>query len=282
MKTRGALRTLVAVTVGLIVTAVGPGAHAVAAGCDSAHPTFIGGPIDGSPDHHALNVLVGVDQVNASGQKIDADGIPVGQPGSHPCGGYSWCDHPNPTLSAQGSADPDLDRAWGRCVSADVVTAYIEMYPKGPSGVTDKSRYGSAAHYTQPIASAAVNSIVLQLPVTWEAGHGNTGWAEGYLSYGGHRIPPEYITRFRAWTQDPGTACGIQGFSAGADELAFKAGIDATYYKMDYLAGGQCGAHSQRYQLDIDCKDFCGGGVKNLKQYVDVERGHGTRVDFAF
>ncbi len=267
-----------------IVTAgpLAPGAEAVAPGCDAAHPTFIGGPIHGYPDDRALNALIGVDQVNSAGTKVDPNGVPCGQPGSSCCGGYSWCDSVNPTLPPSGSTDPTLDRSWGRCVSSATVQAFLEIYPKNPSGTTDKSRYGAAAHYYQPITVGGNNNAIdLRLPLTYEAGGGNTGYVNGYLTFGGHAIPTQYITRVRAFTTGRGPECGVEGFSAAADQLAPSGSLDATYYRVAYLAGGRCGAASQRYSLYIDCTTFCGAGTRTQQRAIDIRQGAGIRVDIA-
>src|SRR5262245_25369857 len=62
----------------LVATLVGPGgtvAQAAAAGCTSDRPTFIGGSVYGYADGRSLNALIGYDLHNASGQKVDLDGV---------------------------------------------------------------------------------------------------------------------------------------------------------------------------------------------------------------
>jgi len=267
----------------IIAGVVAPVVEAVAPGCDSRYPTFVGGPIYGDPDNRSLNAMIGVDHADASGRKVDAHGILCGQPGHQCCGGYSWCEWINRTIPPEGSPDTSLKRTWGRCVTSEVTQVFIEIYPKDQTGATNKSRYGAAAHYHQPVTVDGNNdAILLRLPLTYEAGHGNTGSVNGYITYHGHRIPPEHLTRIRAFTTGRGPQCGVEGFSAAPDAKAYSRSRDATYYRISSLAGGRCGADSQRYTLYVDCEDFCGGGTKTLQQSVDISKGTRRRVDFAF
>jgi len=256
-------------------------AIAVAPGCDSNHPTFIGGRIYGYPDERSLNALIGFDLLDSSNRKVDLNGLPCAAGGSCPSG-YSAVEHINPTLPPEGSTDTTLDRTWGRCASSRITNGFFEIYPKNESGVTTKTRYGAAAHYFQPIVAGTAYDILLRLPVTFEAAGGNTGMANGYITYQGHRVPPENITRVRAFTLARGPECGVEGFSASADELAYSASLDATYYRIAYLAGGRCGADSQRYELHFDCSNFCGQAKKTIKRQVDISRGSRLRVDIPF
>ncbi|HZM80720.1 MAG TPA: hypothetical protein VFC19_33775 [Candidatus Limnocylindrales bacterium] len=270
---------MLVIVVSVVTGALSGPARAVAA-CPSGQPTFLGGTLHGWPDDRALNALIGVDQKDSAGRKVDAMGVPCGQAGSACCGGYSWCDTTNPDIPPEGSDDPALDRSWGRCVAANVVQAFIEVYPKNQAGVTTKTRYGAAAHYYQPITPRATHNIGLRLPVTFEAGDGNTGGVHGYLTYLGHRIPPENITRVRAFTHGRGPECGVEGFSAAADELGYSASLDATWYEVGFLAAGRCGAATQTYTLYWDC--VCGGVKRTQSRVVDVAKGAYPRVDISF
>ena len=256
-------------------------ALAVAPGCDSNHPTFIGGPIYGYPDGRTLNALIGLDLVDSSNRKVDLNGVPCAAGGSCPSG-YSAVEHINPDLPPEGSTDTTLDRAWGRCASSKITTGFFEIYPKNESGVTTKTRYGAAAHYRQPIIAGTAYNILLRLPVTFEAAGGNTGMVNGYITYNGHKVPPENITRGRAFTLASGPECGIEGFSASADVKTYSASLDATYYRVAYLAGGRCGADSQRYELQIDCSSFCGQAKRTIERQIDISQGSGVRVDIPF
>jgi hypothetical protein len=251
-----------------------------APGCPASQPTFVGGRIEGHTDRHAVNAFIGVNHKDSAGRRVDVNGRPCDQGGS--CGpGYAWTEAVNPSLSPGGSTSPTADRSWGRCVGRGVALVTVEIYPKSPSGVTDKSRYGSAAHFNQRVTAGGTNSILLRLPVTYAAAGGNTGAVNGYLRWYGTAVPPRYVTRMRAFPVTNGPVCGVEGFSASADVLATGAS-GATYYRLDHLAAGQCGAPRQRYVIQADCRTFCGTSVRSLRRYADVVRGRGTRLDLSF
>jgi hypothetical protein len=270
-----ALVVAVAVSAGVVI---GP-SRAVAA-CPAGQPTFVGGQIYGWPDNRSLNTLIGVDQRDAAGRQVDPFGVPCGAANSQCCAGYSWCERTNPDIAAEGSTDQTLDRSWGRCVAGNVVEAFIEIYPRNQSGVTTKTRYGAAAHYFQPITRGATHDIALRLPATYEAAGGNTGGVHGYLTYGGHRIPPQNITRVRAFTHGRGPECGVEGFSAAEDELGYSGSLDATWYEIGFLAAGRCGAATQTYTVYVDC--LCGGATRTQSRVLDIANGRYPRVDIEF
>jgi len=250
--------------------------------CGGARPTWIGGDIYGWPDRRALDAQIGVDHNDANGVKIDANGVACGAAGSTCCGGYSWCMNPNPTIDPEGSTDAALSRKWGRCVSAKVKEAFFEIYPKNAQGKTDFARYGAAAHQHQSIVSGGDNNVTLRLPLIHQVDptNGNTGAVNGYITCNGKAVPAEDVTRVRAWSTETGTDCGIQGFSASATAVGVGASGAATYYLVDYLAGGQCGAADQTYQLYMDV--ICGGVKKTQSKRASVARGARPRVDWAF
>jgi len=262
------------VLLGVTALSVRAEAAAVAPGCTAAQPTKLGGQIFGYPDNRALDAIIGVETKDAAGNTVDLTGAPHAQ-------GYTYIQRVNPDLPATGS-DTGGTKAWGGvCMSAKIVETFIEMYPKGPDGVTDKSRYGEGAHYYQPITVGADNEVGLRLPLRHELG-GNTGYVNGYLTHGGHRIDPALITRVRAFTQGRGPECGVEGLAASADQLGYSASLDATYYRIDALAGGRCGAATQRYTLYLDCKCGANGATITQSRVVDVADGGGLRVDIAF
>src|SRR5829696_4483476 len=79
---------------------------AVAPGCTTARPTFIGGQIYGYPDNRSLNALVGLDLTDGT-RKVDLDGnAVVGVV-------YSAVDNINPGIPPEGSTDTTLERTWG-------------------------------------------------------------------------------------------------------------------------------------------------------------------------
>jgi hypothetical protein len=282
LRSAGPLALLAAVLVG---GPLAPAARAAAAGCDLAHPTFIGGPIAGYPDNRAVNAQLGVVVADSSGAAVDSDGHRYGTAGAHFCGLYSWCEFVNSDVAPTGSTDPGADYDWGTCVAATVATMHVEIYPKVRVRpyvlATSFTRYGAAAHYGQPIAPGAANTIGLRLPVTYEADHANgvTGSIVGYLRFRGAAIPADRITRVRAFSTGKGPQCGIEGFSPGSTALAVQRG--GTYYQVGYLAAGRCGQSSQRYWLSVDCR--CDGvHKKTVSQLVDVYRGRSTRHDITF
>jgi len=276
---RAMRRFLIAAVVGGLTIAVTgspalASASAIAPGCTAAQPTRIGGALYGYPDNRALDSIIGVETKNAAGATVDLTGAPHAQ-------GYTYIERTNPTLPATGS-DTEGSKTWGGvCVAANIVETFIEVYPKGEDGITDKSRYGEAAHYYQPVTPGADNQVGLRLPVRHELG-GNTGYVNGYLTHGGHRIDPALITRVRAFTHGRGPECGVEGLAASADQLGFSASLDATYYRIDALAAGRCGAATQTYTIYLDCKCGTGGAVITQSRVVDVTNGGGLRVDIAF
>lgn len=278
------LARLAAVGAAVALTFVaGPAARAatqIAAGCDAAHPTFIGGTIEGYPDSRAVNALIGIDMIDATGQRVDTDGRHGSDPQSHFCGGYGFCGSTNHTLGPQGSTDPNLDKRWGSCVAASVQQVFVEAYPKDSTGKTNFARYGAAANYYEPITAGTTNLIAMRLPVTWESAQGPTGWVNGYITFAGHKVPTAAVTRVRAFTHGRGPECGVEGFSASATDLGPSASLDATFYKISYLAGGRCGATSQSYTVYVDCT--CGGRVLTQSRVINITSGRGIRVDFAF
>jgi hypothetical protein len=249
-------------------------AAAAAPGCPSAKPTRLGGQLSGYPDNRSLDAIIGVETKDGAGRTVDLDGTP------HPQG-YTYVQRVNPALPAAGSTASGTRHWGGVCMSPKITKVFIELYPKAPSGLTDKSRYGEAAHYYQPITVGASNQVGLRLPLRHESG-GNTGYVNGYLTRGGHRINPSLITRVRAFTHGRGPECGVEGLAASADELGYSASIDATYYRIDALAGGRCGAPTQAYTIYIDCKCGPGGSVITRAREVKVANGSGTRADITF
>jgi hypothetical protein len=274
---------LVCVVAGMLMAAGGPmapAALAVASGCDSAHPTRIGGGLHGYPDTRALNALIGVDAKNASGQKVNRDGTPISTPG------YSWVIHVNPELPPEGSSDPQIRRDWNdpvlQCVSAQVRQVFLEVYPRRPpnGSATDWTRYGEAAHYRQPITSGADNQILLRLPVRDEQG-GNTGYVNGYITANGGPVPdPVHNLRIRAFPLGSGPECGVEGFTASAEQLQPSSSGTATFYRTPPLAGGRCGAATQTYSLQVTWLQP--NPDQRQVRHVDIADGRGIRVDFVF
>ena len=286
--------------------------------------TALGGPLYGHPDGAALNASVNVELTDASPRRaydvytdgrVDTVGHPAGTR-------YSYVDHVNPELTPQNRASlPPLNRNWGAPKSSGVLCfttnpritqAYIEIYPRRPVDdngdgvtdrhVTDRSRYGAAAHYRQPVRAGEDNTrITLRLPQNIASA---VGFLHGYITYRGRAVPPAAvgcgtggrpacngITTVRAFPQETiGTNCGIEGFSASGDGLDPRArGGAATYYRINALAGGRCGAATQTYSPRITCVSFCGrnaaGGLTRTigpRTLPGVRSGAGTQSDFSF
>lgn len=255
-------RQAVAVALTVITgSAVGAG-HAsaapmlVAPGCTASEPTSIGGDFygyGGQFNNWTVNAMVGIDLVDASGTRVNPDGS-VYQGSSYPA-----LDFVNPTLAEPGTPTGG-ERTWGRnggdgplCVSTKIATAWLEVYPKSSDGSTDKTYFGGSQHHAWAITPGQANSYTLRLP-TNNAHGGNTGGVNGYITEGGHKVllgntaGTKRVT-VRAWSNEG--SCGVFGFSASADVFGPSASLDADYYRMDNLAGGQCGAASQAYRLIV-------------------------------
>jgi hypothetical protein len=275
---------VVAVLVVSVSGPLAPAASAVVPGCDSAHPTRIGGPLKGYPDDRALNALIGVDAKNADGDKVNRDGTVITTMG------YSWVVHVNPELPPQGSTDPGARRDWNdpvlQCVAANIAEVFLEVYPREPptGGATNFARYGEAAHYHQPITPNADNQILLRLPVRNEQG-GNTGYVHGYITANGGPVPnptsPTTGLRIRAFPLgSAGPECGVEGFAASAEQLATSGSGTATFYRTPPLAGGRCGAATQTYSLQVTWLQP--SPDQRQVRHVDIADGRGLRVDFRF
>lgn len=267
----------------LIGLAQSPAAAAIAPGCTAKQPTFVGGTLVGYPDGRALDAHVGV-----SVGYHDSNGrlhvvLPDGSPNPSTAGDYSWVDRLNPTVPATGTTDPAAQRTWGMCVWGGVTVFYAEVYPKAPSADpatqrTDKSRYGSTAYYAGAVTAGQRLNVGLRAPVTWQAGGCCTGGVQGYVTYAGRYVPASAVTGVRVFP-GVGSACGIEGYSAAADVLVSATGPDRTYYKVDYLAGGRCGAATQPYGLQVTA--VVGGVVRKFWKPVSVAAGRWPRIDVA-
>lgn len=264
-------------------------AAAVAPGCTAKQSTFVGGTLVGWPDGRALDAHIGV-----SVGYHDAAGrlhvvLPDGSPNPSTNGDYSWVDRLNPTVPAAGTDDPAADRTWGMCVWGGVTVFYAEVYPKAPVDsthdqahqATDKSRYGSSAFYAGAVAGGQRLNVVLRLPVTFQAGAGDTGGLQGYITWRGAPVPAVNVTAVHAFP-GPGAACGVEGYSAAADQLLGSADGLRTYYRLDYLAAGRCGATTQRYSFQVTCHLACGADDKVFIRTVAVTKARWPRFDVAF
>jgi hypothetical protein len=255
-------------------------AAAAATACPATRPTWVGGTFRGS-DGRAINAHIGVGLKNAAGADVLEDGS-LRPPGE----GYSFIQRFNPTVPATGTTDPAAVRTWGRCVAANVVRSFIEIYPKRPApdpitAPTDYSRYGLGSYYFLRVTAGARLDVLLRTPLIYQLG-GNTGGVQGYITRGGRPVPPAYITRVRAFTRQPGSACGVEGMAAIANRL-LTGSSGRTYYLVDFLAAGQCGAPYQTYTLRVTCgPPACGSVPVTALRRIDVVRGRWPRLDVAF
>ena len=277
---RRILLTVIAATSLLAPLAPTP-AVAAAPGCTAARPTSIGGAIYGYPDNRSVNVLIGIDLQDANRKKVDRDGA-VSTSGT-----YLYRERINAGISADGSDDKSLTRTWGDpsttgvfCVSSKVKYAYMEVYPQNSSNVTTKTRYGAAAHHAQVLTAGAKHDIALRTPLRRDFPGGITGYLNGYLSYQGKAVEPSQITRARVFPRRAGSECGIEGFTANADQLTKSSSRPATYYRLDHLAGGRCGQATQLYNVFLDCT--CGGVKRTVVKIVEIASGKGTGLNVSF
>jgi hypothetical protein len=308
----------------LAATLPGPAATAASSACGPGM-TALGGELRGHPYGEALNATVNVEFTDSATQRaydvytdgrVDTTGHPAGTR-------YSYTDNVNAQFERGKPLPPGvvLDKTWGApgkpgvlCFTTNprITQAYIEVYPRRPVDddgdgtpdrtMTDRSKYGGAAHYRQPARAGADNTgIVLRLPSNIPSA---VGFLHGFISYRGKAVPAAApgcgtggrpacvgITTVRAFTADTyGPNCGVEGFSASGDGLDPTArGGAATYYRINALAGGRCGAATQSYNPRITCVTFCGrnaaGGPNRTaspRSSPAVRSGAGTQADFVF
>jgi hypothetical protein len=181
-------------------------------------------------------------------------------------------------------------------VAANITLAYIEIYPKEPmlaasaAGMRDRDRailatnydrYGLGAYYFLAVNPGTRMDVLLRTPLIYEKG-GNTGGTQGYITKGGRPLPKESVKRVRAFTRQRGSACGIEGMAVIANTL-LTGTTGRTYYKVNYLAAGQCGNAYQEYVLRVTCgAPACGPNDVLFLRTIRVVRGRWPRVDVVF
>lgn len=310
---------LVLPLLGLLVLTVLPGAPAArAAGPCAAGQTALGGALAGQGDRLPLNASVNIELVDAATARaydVFADGR-VDTVGRRAGTRYSVVDNVNPLRTA-ATAAVHVDRTWGApgragvlCFTTNprITQAFIEIYPRRPVDadgdgvaermVTDRSRYGAAAHYRQPVPPGRATTVSLALP---RKIHAQTGTVRGAITYRGRPVPVAVpgcgqpgtapctgLTTVRAFPLDTyGPACGVEGFSASADVLT--ASPLQTWYTVHALAGGRCGAATQSYSIRITCVSWCGrtasgSPVRTVAptRRPAVRSGLATRADVSF
>ena len=272
---------LVAVT-GITVVGAPAASAAVASGCSASRPTSIGGAFTaygGRFEGWTVDAVVGMDFLNSAGQRVNIDG---GAPGA----GYSIMTYLNRGMAEPGKAtdgrrhwgDPNVDRPL--CISSKITTVYLEVYPHNSKDQTSKIYFGGSSDQNRKIRVGQTNTYDLRLPTNYQYG-GNTGNINGYVSYKGRPISASNLV-FRAWSHDAGTVCGVQGFSASAEQIHTSGDGKSTYYVIPNLAGGQCGQSSQLYREIVTCKNVCGASSVAKTVWVSVSKGKQPRQDIHF
>jgi hypothetical protein len=147
--------------------------------------------------------------------------------------------------------------------------------------VTDFTRYGDTAYYYGRLTIGGRNLFGLRLPTIFQQG-GNTGGVQGYIWHAGKSVPASAVSKVRAFTQQPGPVCGVEGLAASAAALGSATNPDRTYYRTDYLSAGQCSAPWQLYSLQVTCHQVCGATDRTVALLVRVVRGRWPRVDIQF
>lgn len=315
-------RALVLLLVVLLLPAGVPPAGAASTACGPGR-TALGGSLLDAPEGTPLNAMVGVELTDGGGRAYDVFPDRVDEAGRPSGTRYSLVDAVNPELRPRAFADRRTrrDRTWGApraegplcfVTNPRITQAFLEVYPRRPMDddgdgrtdrmVTDRSRHGAAAHYRQPVRAGEDNlGIALRLPRRLDT---QVGFLHGYITYRGQAVPVAApgcgtggrppchgITAVRVFPGDAnGPACGIEGFSASADGLDPTArGGTATYYRVDAIAGGRCGAASQSYAPRVTCVSFCGPGPTGGPSRTigpgtspAVRSGQGTQADISF
>lgn len=294
----------------LLVLPALPVPAAVAAGPCPPGSTALGGTLTGQGDGLPLTASVGIELTDARARAYDVFGDGRVDTVGRPAGTrYSAFDDVNRGL-APGEAPSD--RSWGApgegplCFTSNprITHAYVEVYPRRAHDadgdgtperwVTDRSRYGAAAHYRQPVPPGrATTGVALVLPRNTRS---QTGSVAGAVTYRGRPVPVAVpgcgsggtppcvgITTVRAFPSAiDGPACGVEGFSASADVL--QAAPGRTSYAIHALAGGRCGARTQSYSVRITCVSWCGAAVRTASpvRRPAVRAGAGTPADVSF
>ena len=238
---------------------------ALASECSSALPTWIGGRVYGE-DGRAINAMIGVSFTTADGAHLDRNGT-LACKGAE-CTTYSVVQHVNKSLPDTGGPAAGNVSTWGKCVGTPTSKVWIEVYPRGLDGKTSFARYGAAVD-NRLIKPGVANILDLRLPVRAELG-GNAGAIAGTVTCNGKPVQPTVI---RAWSNDAGDHCGIQGFAASGE-------TQVGSYELANLAAGQCNAPTQLYQARVTAA--CDGSVTTQTKFGAVARGRATRIDFAF
>jgi hypothetical protein len=249
----------------LLVPALLAGALAVAvpssradAACAAADHRSISGSVRGS-DGSVVNVFIGLDVLDRYGRHIKLDGCPGGS-------GYTTYLHLNRTLRPSGGTlDQGTDK-WRVLLPANAATAWIETYPKNPSGTTDTTYFGGSMRRKVAVGSG----VNLRLPVVCGRAGGLTGGVHGYVTLHGRRVKAD---RAIAWSMYPDTdpRNKILGFAIGS-------GADSGFYSIYKLA------RNQRYDVRVTVTSPTSGN-RATKRIVGVLVGgtcHNTPLNVAF
>ncbi len=212
----------------------------------------VSGTITGE-DGRALNVLVGIDAVDSSGQKLAMDGSRA------PALPYTTVLRLNPTLPPEGRPPMPSDATtFSACLPSSTHHGNIELYPKNQRGTTTQTRYGNAM---RPLpAPGPWPGLALKLPLVCAVHPQGTGRVSGTVKAAGVLAQP---TRGPAWALGPNPQ-GIWGFAAGSrftvgsyttQELASGTNYDVriTYNAMTTRRTGIAVHACATTRLDLDC-----------------------------
>jgi hypothetical protein len=207
----------------------------------------VSGTIQGS-DGRALDVFIGFDLKNSSGQTIDKNGCLATKCGLH---GYGITLRLNGNVGAEGATDRTAYKtAWTVTVPSNTARMFIEVYPfsSGTYGHTDESRYGHS--YRRNIAIPYPTRINLRLPQICSTG-GTTGAITGRATVGGRATA---LKRVGAWSlaTDNNGPTPILGWTIGTTAS------DGTFSLPNLAAG-------QKYQVMATAPNG------TVKRYYDVQ-----------
>ncbi len=222
----------------------------------------------------AANSYVGINLLNANHQRVEASGAVI----TDPARGYSvQRPYINSQFDSPGARSAGVTTLAPICASSATRLVYFELYPRKKNGYFTTHQYLGSAIVRAAITPGHAYTFNLRLPTRSEHG-GNTGQLVGELSYHGKSIPAANLS-LMVWPEASGTACGVHGWSAGAD-ITTSVPTGHTLYRFDAIAGGQCYAPSQRYMMWFTCTSVCGAaGVKVIRRNVPVISGRDTRMD---
>jgi hypothetical protein len=209
----------------------------------------VSGTILGS-DGRAVDVFIGFDLKNSSGQTIDKNGCLATRCGLH---GYGITLRLNGTVGAEGATNRTAYKTtWTVTVPSNTARMFIEVYPfsSGTYGHTDESRYGHSYRRNIPIPYPA--RINLRLPQICSTG-GTTGGITGRATVGGRATA---LKRVGAWSlaTDNNGPTPIMGWTIGttASDGTFKLPNLAAGQKYQVMATAPNGTVKRYYNVQVN------------------------------